>query len=84
MNNKIDTKVSVIKCKDYEEQVVENAVRKALELIGGLEVVVKQDDKVLLKVNLLAPAEPKEAVTTHPAIVKSMIKIVKEVEVSLL
>jgi len=79
IGNKIDTKVSVIKCKDYEECRVENAVRKALELIGGLEVVVKQDDKVLLKVNLLAPAEPKEAVTTHPAIVKSMIKIVKEV-----
>jgi len=78
IGNKIDTKVSVIKCKDYEEQRVENAVREALELIGGLESVVKPDDKVLLKVNLLAPAKPEEAVTTHPAIVKSMIKIVKE------
>jgi len=74
----IDTKVSIIKCEDYEEKRVENAVREALELIGGLKEIIKHNDKVLLKVNLLAPAEPEEAVTTHPAIVKAMIKLVRE------
>lgn len=75
----IDTKVSIIKCKNYDEKNVMSAIQKALELIGGLKEIIKPNDKVLLKVNLLAPTTPEMAVTTHPIIVKSMIELVREV-----
>jgi uncharacterized protein (DUF362 family)/NAD-dependent dihydropyrimidine dehydrogenase PreA subunit len=75
----INTKVSIVKCKNYEEKNVMSAIQKALELIGGLKEIIKPNDKVLLKVNLLAPTIPEMAVTTHPIIVKSMIELVREV-----
>ena len=71
-------KVSVIKCPDYQEERVEEALRQSVELIGGLKSVIKPGDKVLLKVNLLAPVEAHAAVTTHPSVVKATIKMVKE------
>ena len=75
-----DTKVAIIKCNDYEEKKVEQAIRKAIESIGGLSSIIRPNDRVLLKVNLIAPMNPEKAATTHPAIVKAMIKIVREYE----
>lgn len=46
--------------------------------IGGMENFVKPGDRVLLKVNLVAPASPEKAVTTHPEIVRAVIRLVKE------
>ncbi len=68
-------KVSIVKCESYENS--EDAVKKAMDLIGGIETFVKPKDKVLLKVNLLLPAHPSKAITTHPKIVEAMINIVK-------
>ena len=68
--------VSIVKCNSYSD--CEPAVRKAMELIGGINSFVKPKDKVLLKVNLLLPALPNRAITTHPKIVEAMIKIVYE------
>jgi uncharacterized protein (DUF362 family)/NAD-dependent dihydropyrimidine dehydrogenase PreA subunit len=68
--------VSIVKCNSYSH--AEPAVRKSIELVGGIKNFVKPKDKVLLKVNLLLPALPKRAITTHPKIVEAMIKIVHE------
>lgn len=57
---------------------MDRAVREAVELIGGMEQIVRPGDKVLLKVNLLAPAGPQEAITTHPAVVKAVAGLVLE------
>lgn len=72
------TKVSVIRCKDYSDS--EQKIRESLNLLGGLDHIVKPSDKVLLKVNLLAPVRSDASVTTHPAIVSSMINLVRECE----
>ncbi|MDD5529924.1 MAG: DUF362 domain-containing protein [bacterium] len=73
------TNVSIVRCKDYEQSNVDTAVQKALSLIGNLQDIIKPGNKVLLKVNLLDGTEPSKAVTTHPAIVKSIIELVKKV-----
>jgi uncharacterized protein (DUF362 family)/NAD-dependent dihydropyrimidine dehydrogenase PreA subunit len=67
--------VSLVECKGYDQS--EECVKKAIDLIGGIESIVGQGDRVLLKVNLLLPATPQAAITTHPKIVETMIKLVK-------
>ncbi|MCZ7395628.1 MAG: DUF362 domain-containing protein, partial [Candidatus Methanoperedens sp.] len=71
-------KVSIVKCENYDHQKVRNAILKSLELIGGLEKIIKPDDNVLLKVNAIAGFPPERAATTHPSIVGAMVKIVTE------
>lgn len=72
------SEVSVVRCHDYGEGQVEDAVRRSLALIGGAGKLIKPGDRVLLKVNILAPAEAEQAVTTHPSLVRAMIKLVRE------
>ncbi len=72
------SKVSVIKCHSYELSEVEHAVREALNLIGGLSKYVKPNQKVLLKPNLLAAAPPEAGINTHPNLVVTLIKLIKE------
>ncbi|MFQ6121206.1 MAG: DUF362 domain-containing protein, partial [Methanosarcinales archaeon] len=71
----MQAKVSIVKCEDYSK--VKKAVEKSLFLIGGLDNLIKENDKVLLKVNLLSANKPEEAVTTHPSIVEAMIDLVR-------
>jgi uncharacterized protein (DUF362 family) len=71
-------KVSIVKCENYEHQKVKKALLRSLELIGGLESIVKPGDNVLLKVNVIGGFSPERAATTHPAVAGAMIEIVRE------
>jgi uncharacterized protein (DUF362 family) len=71
-------KVSIVKCQDYDQARVDEAVRQSLELIGGLENVVKPGNTVLIKVNALMRSRPEAAITTHPAVVAAVVKEVKK------
>jgi len=70
-------KVSIVKCDSYEESLVESSVSEALASLGGIGKYVKKGDKVLLKINLLSASTPEKAITTHPSIVKAMVKQVQ-------
>ncbi|MGQ9647055.1 MAG: DUF362 domain-containing protein [Thermodesulfobacteriota bacterium] len=70
--------VSIVKCHSYDEQQTLEGLRKAIGLLGGIERFVQKGNRVLLKPNLLYGKAPEKAVTTHPSIVKGMIKIVRE------
>ena len=72
------TKVSIVKCENYDPQNVKHAIRKSLDLIGGIEKLIKPDDNVLLKVNVIVGFPPERAATTHPSVVRAMVEIVKE------
>lgn len=72
-------KVSIIRCSNYSDESVLMAVKKAIELLGGMEAFVKRGDSVLLKPNLLSAKGPDKAVTTHPSIVKAVIQLVRDV-----
>ncbi len=73
------TPVSIVKCQNYDENEVLKAIQQSVDLIGGIHAFVKRGDRVLLKPNLLYGKSPEKAVTTHPAVVKGVIQIVKEV-----
>jgi uncharacterized protein (DUF362 family) len=40
------SKVAIIRCESYDEQVVLNSVRKGIDLIGGIDKFVKKDEKI--------------------------------------
>jgi len=72
------SRVSIVKCQNYDEDKVLEGLRKAIGLLGGIEQFVQKGNRVLLKPNLLFGKAAERAVTTHPSIVKGMIKIVRE------
>ena len=68
--------VSIVR---IEEDRVEKAVRKAVDLIGGIEAIVKPGETVLLKVNwCVVPEEPKVGVVTNPVVARAVADLVKE------
>lgn len=71
-------KVSIVKCENYEHDNVKNAIKKSLDLVGGLSKFVKPGNTVLLKVNVIIGFPAERAATTHPAIVRAMTELVKE------
>ena len=71
--------VSIIKCQNYDEDKVLRALRRSIDLIGGIQTFVRKGNHVLLKPNLLYGKSPEKAVTTHPSILRGMIQIVREV-----
>ncbi|MFQ5836145.1 MAG: DUF362 domain-containing protein [bacterium] len=70
--------VSIVKCPDYEQEKVYPAVKKAVELIGGIGQIIKPGKTVLLKINLLSARPPERAVTTHPSLVGAVVRLIKE------
>ncbi len=70
--------VCLLRCPDYQRENVENSVRKAWSILNGQYKKMKAGDKVLLKPNLLSPHLPEEAITTHPALVEAVTKLVKD------
>jgi len=74
----MESSVSIVKCKDYDEERILSALRQAIGLIGGIQAFVSKGSQVLLKPNLLYGKSPEKAVTTHPSVVRGMIQIVRE------
>jgi uncharacterized protein (DUF362 family)/NAD-dependent dihydropyrimidine dehydrogenase PreA subunit len=54
------------------------AVRKVVDSLGGMTAFVTEGERILLKPNMLIPRKPEEAVTTHPEVLRAVIKLVKE------
>ena len=70
--------VSILRCEDYDVERVEAAVRRAVDLLGGLGQYVRPGQRVLVKPNLLRPSPPEAAATTHPAVVRAVVRLVQE------
>ena len=69
--------VAVVRCPTYDEAQVRDAVASALAPLGGIAGVVQPGQRVLLKLNLLSAHPPEAAVTTHPAVVKAVVREVQ-------
>ncbi len=78
----MSARVSLIPVSEYSPQALSRGLSEALAPFGGISAIVKPGDRVLLKVNLLAPARPEEAVTTHPEVVRAMIRLLKDASAS--
>lgn len=70
--------VSIVRCRDYDRERVHEAVRKAVDLLGGMAFFVKPGQRVLIKPNLLKASTPDKAVVTHPEVIRAVIRLVRE------
>ncbi len=77
------SKVSIVKCKDYEPARVLEATKKALDSLGGISAFIAPKSTVLVKPNLLMAKEPEFGIDTHPEVVRAVIKILKEINCSI-
>lgn len=69
-----DTRVVLKKCATYERAVVESAVHELFEQLGGPGAFASDGQSVFLKVNALIGAAPEKAVTTHPEVVRAVVR----------
>jgi uncharacterized protein (DUF362 family) len=69
-------KVYLIKCPSYEQ--VETKLAEMLEMMGGIAQFAAPWERIALKANLVVPACPERAATTHPAVVAAVGRISKE------
>jgi uncharacterized protein (DUF362 family)/Pyruvate/2-oxoacid:ferredoxin oxidoreductase delta subunit len=70
-------RVAVVRCGRYEEPLVSEKVREALDRIGGLAAFVQPGQKVLLKPNMLSAKPPERAITTHPMVLEAVVREVQ-------
>ena len=71
-------KVFFARQADYEQSGIDSAVRRVFAHFGGIDRFVGKGERVLLKVNLVAGHEVSRRVSTDPAIVRAVAKLVLE------
>ncbi len=75
----MSAKVSLVKCNSYEPAIVQQALGNALGLLGGIKCFIKPNSTVLVKPNLLMSKSPDFGITTHPEVVRAVIRLLKEI-----
>jgi len=74
----VDHRVSLVACEQYDSERVEDAIRRSINLLGGIEAFVGPGQRIVLKPNLLRPSAPSAATTTHPSVVAAVARLVSE------
>lgn len=69
-----NTIVAIRRAADYTSGL-ESGIRDLLAPLGGIEAFVRAGQRVLLKPNLLSDRPPEQAVTTHPELVRAVIRL---------
>ncbi|MGD0661547.1 MAG: DUF362 domain-containing protein [Syntrophorhabdales bacterium] len=71
----MNDEVYVVRCPDYHQAA--EKLDLLLSRMGGPGRFVAPGEKIVLKVNLLQPSTPEQAICTHPAIVTAVGRMVK-------
>ena len=69
--------VVIVPCEDYSEEATRTALEQVLAPLGGLDWV-SLGMKIAIKVNLVTSAKPEKAATTHPALLCSLVRTLRE------
>ncbi|MCX5700068.1 MAG: DUF362 domain-containing protein [Candidatus Omnitrophica bacterium] len=75
----MNSRVSIVKCANYDSALVEAAIREVIDLIGGINRYIKPQSKVLIKPNILMGKEPESGIDTHPEVVRAVIRVLKDI-----
>jgi len=70
--------VALISCSSYDPTTVSGAIRRGVDLLGGIEQFVRPGERLLFKPNILAGETPSRAVTTHPTVLSECLKLFSE------
>lgn len=77
---KTNSRVILVPCETYDAEVVYEAVKTGVGLLGGIKQFSDREETVLLKPNLLKRADPDRAVTTHPAVFRAVCRLLHEAD----
>jgi uncharacterized protein (DUF362 family)/Pyruvate/2-oxoacid:ferredoxin oxidoreductase delta subunit len=69
------SKVALVRCESYEYKAVKDAVEKGLSLIGGIQLFVKDGEKILLKPNILSADTPEKSSITHYTVLEAVAQL---------
>ncbi len=76
--------VAVSRTTSYESRAIASSLERNLNLVADLETLFRGNVRVFVKVNLLSPFSPAErAIYTHPVLVREVIKILKNWNMSI-
>ena len=81
MENK-KSRVVIMGCESYDNELVYEKLKAAVDLLGGIGRFVNEQERILLKPNLLRGKNPDAGITTHPAVFEAMIRILLEADCS--
>jgi len=71
--------VSIVRAPEYDCDYIYSAVAKGVDLLGGLDNIVKPGSKIFVKINHLPPPSPPErGIVTHPVFVEAVLKLLKQ------
>ena len=71
--------MSIVRAGDYDLTQLVKAVESSVDLVGGLETIVKPGDRVFVKINHLPPPSPPErGIVTHPVFAEAVIHLLKK------
>ena len=66
------SRVVLVRCNTYDQNAVNDAVGRALSLLGGTQTFMNPEEQLLLKPNLLAADPPEKNTATHPAVFQAV------------
>lgn len=72
------TRIAIVKCEDYKRTEVEQAVKKAFDLLGGISAFIKKGERVLIKPNMLSARLPEDGVCTHPEVIRAVVRLARD------
>jgi uncharacterized protein (DUF362 family)/NAD-dependent dihydropyrimidine dehydrogenase PreA subunit len=76
MNNK-NSKVVLVRCENYQPDVVQAAINQGLDLLGGVQQFAFQGESILLKPNILSGESPEKNISPHPEVFRAIAKAFK-------
>ncbi|NTV89915.1 MAG: iron-sulfur cluster-binding protein, partial [Clostridiales bacterium] len=72
------SKVIIKKCETYDFDLMSQAIKSGMDLLGGWENFVKPGMKVLLKVNMIGPKTSESAAVTHCELARVIVRMLRE------
>ncbi len=76
--DKRSSTVVAVPCSNYRPEAVYEAICTGIRALGGIEALLRPEERILVKPNLLKPAGADSAVTTHPSVILSVLKFLEE------
>jgi uncharacterized protein (DUF362 family)/Pyruvate/2-oxoacid:ferredoxin oxidoreductase delta subunit len=70
--------VSIVKTLVHDEDAIRKNVKKAIDLVGGMQSVVKSGDRVIIKPNFGGPRSSSDGATTELTILQEIVEEVAD------
>lgn len=66
------SRVALVRCDTYDRDEVFSALRRGVDLLGGVRRFVSPGERIVLKPNVLAGSPPERCVCTHPSVLHAV------------